>query len=147
MRRKGFTLIELLIVMAVIAILIAIAIPSFRGMQQEARMAKADGDVRVLKVAVESYYKNTGSYPAVANYQTTLLAASPKIIEGNLYDPFGATTTTVYKYDTSANDKYYVVWSIGIDGSDDIVGVTDTPSWEGGAGAPGDDKYATNAGL
>ena len=64
MRRKGFTLIELLIVMAVIAILIAIAIPSFRGMQNEARKTKAQGDLRPIKIAVESYYKNNGVYPA-----------------------------------------------------------------------------------
>ena len=63
-RSKAFTLIELLIVMAVIAILIAIAIPSFRGMQTEARQTKAQGDTRVLKIAVESYYKNhTNTYP------------------------------------------------------------------------------------
>lgn len=115
--RKGFTLVELLIVMAVIAILIGIAIPSFRGMQQEANKTKAEGDVRVIKIAVESYYKNNGVYPAVANYQTTLLAASPKILETNLYDPFGATSTTTYTYalstDTPTTAKYYVIYSIG----------------------------------
>ncbi|MFA4858719.1 MAG: prepilin-type N-terminal cleavage/methylation domain-containing protein, partial [Candidatus Margulisiibacteriota bacterium] len=45
--KKGFTLVELLIVMAVIAILIGIAIPSFRGMQQEAWKTQCEGDVRV----------------------------------------------------------------------------------------------------
>ena len=117
-RSKGFTLIELLIVMAVIAILIAIAIPSFRGMQQEARKTKAQGDVRVLKIAIESYYKNhNNEYPAVAAYQTTLLAASPRILEGNLYDPFGATSTTTYTYGISTGDPatahYYIIYSVG----------------------------------
>jgi len=121
--KKGFTLIELLIVMAVIAILIGIAIPSFRGMQQEANKTKAEGDLRVLKIAVESYYKNTGTYPAVANYQTTLLGAMPKILEANLYDPFGATSTTTYGYSlgtgsTGPSDaKYYLVYSVGINGA------------------------------
>jgi len=117
MRRKAFTLIELLIVMAVIAILIAIAIPSFRGMQNEARKTKAQGDVRVVKIAVESYYKNNGQYPAEANYQTTLLNASPRILEAPLYDPFGATSTTAYMYDLSTGDpataRYYVIYSVG----------------------------------
>ncbi|MFC1767551.1 type II secretion system protein [Candidatus Margulisiibacteriota bacterium] len=117
-KSKGFTLIELLIVMAVIAILIAIAIPSFRGMQNEARKTKAQGDLRVLKVAVESYYKNNNNvYPVEASYQTTLLAASPRILETNLYDPFGATSTTDYVYDTDtgvqATAKYYILYSIG----------------------------------
>jgi prepilin-type N-terminal cleavage/methylation domain-containing protein len=118
--KKGFTLVELLIVMAVIAILIGIAIPSFRGMQQEANKTKAEGDLRVLKIAIESYYKNNAVYPAVANYQTTLLGATPKILESNLYDPFGATSTTTYAYalgtgSTGPSDaKYYIVYSVGI---------------------------------
>lgn len=119
MKKRGFTLVELLIVMAVIAILIGIAIPSFRGMQAEANRTKAEGDVRVIKIAIESYYKNNGTYPAVASYQATLLAASPKILEGNLYDPFGATTTTFYTYalgtgSTGPSDaKYYIIYSVG----------------------------------
>jgi len=120
--KRAFTLIELLIVMAVIAILIAIAIPSFRGMQNEARKTRAEGDIRVIKVAVESYYKNhTNQYPAEANYQTTLLGASPRILESNLYDPFGATSTTTYVYDLSTGDPttahYYVIYSVGPAGS------------------------------
>lgn len=123
MKKRGFTLVELLIVMAVIAILIGIAIPSFRGMQAEANRTKAEGDVRVIKIAIESYYKNNGTYPAVASYQTTLLGASPKILEGNLYDPFGATTTTTYSYalgtgSTGPSDaKYYIIYSVGPNGN------------------------------
>ena len=120
--KKGFTLVELLIVMAVIAILIGIAIPSFRGMQQEANKTKAQGDLRVLKIAVESYYKNNGVYPAVAAYQTTLTGASPRILEANLYDPFGATATTTYTYALGtgstgpADAKYYILYSVGTTG-------------------------------
>ena len=119
--RKGFTLIELLIVMAVIAILIAIAIPSFRGMQQEANKSRAEGDIRVIKVAVESYYKNNGVYPVELNYQDILSNATPRILEAHLYDPFGATTTTEYVYDLSTGDpttsKYYVIYSVGPGGA------------------------------
>jgi len=108
--------------MAVIAILIAIAIPSFRGMQNEARKTKAQGDVRVLKIAIESYYKNHNNlYPVVANYQTTLLAASPRILEANLYDPFVAGGATTYVYvlssDTPANSDYYIIYSVGPGGN------------------------------
>jgi len=121
-KSKGFTLIELLIVMAVIAILIAIAIPSFRGMQNEARKTKAQGDVRVLKIAVESYYKNHNNlYPAVASYQTTLLGASPRILESSLYDPFGATASTAYVYGLSgtgpSDSQYYIIYSVGPGGN------------------------------
>ena len=116
-RSKGFTLIELLIVMAVIAILIAIAIPSFRGMQQEANKSKASGDVRVLKIAIESYYKNNGStYPTTgATWQDPLTGASPQIITKVLTDPFNATANTPYTYITSS--PYYLVYSVGSTGS------------------------------
>jgi prepilin-type N-terminal cleavage/methylation domain-containing protein len=123
-RSKGFTLIELLIVMAVIAILIAIAIPSFRGMQQEARKTKAQGDVRVIKIAIESYYKNhNNQYPAVTAYQATLLAASPRILESALNDPFVAGGTTPYVYALSgtgpSDSDYYIISSVGPDGAAD----------------------------
>ena len=111
--KKGFTLVELLIVMAVIAILIGIAIPSFRGMQQEAWRTQAEGDVRVLKIAAESYYKNNGSYPVIGlTWQTTLTGATPAIIEAVLNDPFAATGTS-YVYALSDNGRYYVINSVG----------------------------------
>ena len=145
MRRRAFTLIELLIVMAVIAILIAIAIPSFRGMQNEARKTKSQGDLRVIKIAVESYYKNhTNLYPAAANYQTTLLAAYPRILESTLYDPFGATSTTQYTYalgigSTGPSDaSYYIIYSVGpqqngvatVDNSTGTVTASNDVIWE-----------------
>ena len=126
-KSKGFTLIELLIVMAVIAILIAIAIPSFRGMQNEARKTKAQGDVRVIKIAVESYYKNHNNiYPtdsgAAIAYQTELMSVSPRILESNLYDPFGDSSTTPYVYALSvagspSTAKYYIIYSVGPGGA------------------------------
>src|SRR3989339_339671 len=59
--KKGFTLIELLIVIAVISILIGIALPRFKGMQDEGNIAKATGELRTLKTAVESYYIHNNS--------------------------------------------------------------------------------------
>ena len=118
MKSKAFTLIELLIVMAVIAILISIAIPSFKGMQMEARKTKAQGDVRTIKMAVEAYYMDHhNTYPAEANYQTSLSASVPQILPNILYDPFGSTSTTQYSYslDThnAATATYYVIYSVG----------------------------------
>ncbi len=53
--KKGFTLIELLIVMAIIAILIGISLPRFRGMQDEGQKAKVRGNLATLRTAVEAY--------------------------------------------------------------------------------------------
>ena len=61
---KGFTLIELLIVIAIILILIAIALPNFLEAQIRAKVTKAAGDLRSIGLALDSYYLDWGYYPA-----------------------------------------------------------------------------------
>jgi type II secretion system protein G len=62
--QRGFTLIELMIVVAVIGILSAIAIPLYANMQARARIAKAQADVRTLVSAVSLYETHTGALPS-----------------------------------------------------------------------------------
>lgn len=114
LRKNGFTLIELLIVIAVIAILIGIALPRFKGMQDEGNIAKAKGELRTLQTAVESYYiHNNNAYPAAL---ATLTSATPNIIGTSLpTDPF--TAASDYGYALSANSRYYVIYSIGAGGN------------------------------
>ncbi len=69
-RRKtdsAFTLIELLIVVAIIAILAAIAVPNFLEAQIRARVARTTADLRSLATALESYYVDNNNYPVVPN--------------------------------------------------------------------------------
>lgn len=130
---------ELLIVMAVIAILVGIAIPSFRAMQSEANKTRAEGDVRVLKLALEAYFKNHGVYPAESGYQGTLRAEASPLLDKTLDDPF-ASPGTLYAYDLSSNGNFFVVYSIGPGGSGAMT-ISDTGSAETTAGSP---VYATN---
>ncbi len=67
LNRKGFTLIELLIVVVIIGILAAIAIPKFSNTKEKAYVAAMKSDLRNLVTAQESYFADTDLYGSVAN--------------------------------------------------------------------------------
>jgi type IV pilus assembly protein PilA len=61
--RKGFTLIELLIVVAIIGILAAIAIPQFAAYRQKAYNSASNSDLKNLKTGMEAYMADNQEYP------------------------------------------------------------------------------------
>jgi prepilin-type N-terminal cleavage/methylation domain-containing protein len=60
---KAFTLIELLIVVAIIAVLAAIALPNFLEAQTRSKTARVKSDLRTLATAIESYGVDNSEYP------------------------------------------------------------------------------------
>ena len=155
-KNKGFTLIELLIVMSVIAILISIALPSFKGMQNAAKRTQAKGDLNTLKIAIESYYSVYGSYPdstgyppAPPSYQNVLYNTSPQILDKALYDPFVPGNNTYYGYEvddgfqgSGADSNYYVLFSVGPKGDEGaIVGSNGVVHTGGFEGTPSDNNF------
>jgi type II secretion system protein G len=63
MTRRAFTLIELLIVVAIIAILAAIAVPNFLEAQTRSKVSRCKSDMRSLATALESYRVDSNKYP------------------------------------------------------------------------------------
>jgi len=63
-RTSGFTIVELLIVVVVIAVLAAITIVAFNGVQARARDSQRRSDVRAITKALELYKISNGAYPA-----------------------------------------------------------------------------------
>ncbi len=94
MKRKGFTLIELLIVVAIIAILAAIAVPNFLEAQVRSKVSRAKADMRSIATALESYYVDSNKYPPHTEngwpYYLTRTISTPQayMTTQALYDPF-----------------------------------------------------------
>ena len=59
---SGFTLIELLIVVVILGVLLAIAVPSYLGFKDRAQRGAAEANVRSAVPAVEAYYADNGTY-------------------------------------------------------------------------------------
>lgn len=140
--RRGFTLIELLIVIAVISILIGIALPRFRGMQDEGNIAKAKGELRTLQTAVESYYiHNSNVYPTAIS-GTTLTGQTPQIVAVLPTDPFSSSGGNYGYVRGGTNNKFYVIYSVGPGGNGSATISSDAVSETNGSSC----IYVSNAG-
>jgi len=71
--RRGFTLIELLIVVAIIAILAAIAVPNFLEAQTRSKVSRVLADGRSIRTALEAYRVDHNTYPET-DFSTAALA-------------------------------------------------------------------------
>jgi len=122
--QKGFTLIELMIVIAIIGILAAIAIPAYQNYTIRAQVTEgltlADG----WKTAIAEYYANTGNWPAQGNltgtqvsvgkYESTVTVKAGGVVEitygGQANAKLSGQILDIVPYTNANND---VLWRCG----------------------------------
>ncbi|MBI1387980.1 MAG: prepilin-type N-terminal cleavage/methylation domain-containing protein [bacterium] len=95
--KKGFTLIELLIVVAIIGILAAIAVPNFLNAQIRAKIAKVQSEMRSLNDAYLEYFLDNNAYPPHADRckaQHKFVTTPVAYLTSSMTDPFQKESET-----------------------------------------------------
>jgi len=131
--RGAFTLIELLIVVAIIAILAAIAVPNFLEAQVRAKVSRVRADQRMIATANESYFVDNNEYAQTAIFQGETQAA----VGNHLGNALRACTTagpteltTPVSYITAYPHDIFPIltpWSVNQQVNRETVGRTDYP--------------------
>ena len=118
-REKGFTLIELLIVVAIIGIIAAIAVPNLLTAIQRSKRSRTAADMRAIGTALGSYQVDANIYPVATDdlfsniaFKSSLSAGLPSAYyEGSSKDGWGRD------YGYSSDGQGYTLRSYGKDGS------------------------------
>ncbi len=115
MNNKGFTLIELLIVLAIIGVLAAIAIPTYTGQQKRAARSEAYSNLQNLRLLEEQFFAENGRYTITLG---ACAADNPGNV-GTIQTGGGDSTNAIpgFQPETGSNYSYCTEQNIKLDGT------------------------------
>jgi type II secretion system protein G len=105
--QHGFTLVELMIVIVIVGILAAVAIPIYQGNIKKAKMSECDAALGTLRTALRVYYAENGNYPEATDADTSYFRQHLSIQEPDLDGRY--FTSDNYTLDSDSAASTYII--------------------------------------
>ena len=133
---SGFTLIELMIVVAIVGILAAIAIPSYQNSIIKSKSKEAQTNLIALSLTAENIYQRTLSYPVLDLANTTAIKADDKfkmwnVTSGSFSYSYKATTGSSYELKATGAESTLTGCTLTLsnNGTKTVAGCSVTTDW------------------
>ncbi len=94
--QNGFSLVELMIVIVIIGVLAAVAVPVYSNNVKKARMSEADASLGAIRTELRLYYGANGEYPTAATAEAVVGASWNDIKSGELTGQYFADASFTY---------------------------------------------------
>jgi len=159
--RRGFTLMEMLVVLAILAMLLALVVPSVLGTQKKADISTAQSQIKLLRGCLQSYFLDLKEYPSTEQGFKAMLEKPDDLSDAKSArwagpyadgeelpkDPWGNDFQYEYPPKNGTSD-YPDIWSKGPDGEDGTD--DDIVSWkqssEDGSGSSNSESGSKSGG-